>query len=291
MIPQHSTQTFPFTNGDFEAISNLAFDEFGLHLRENKKSLVYSRLVGRIRQLNLLDFSQYCTLLKSSGGENERLNMLSSLTTNVTRFFREEHHFELLKEAVFPRAMERARTGEVVRLWSAGCSTGQEPYSIAMALMQYAPDAKNYDIKILASDVDVNVLNFASAGEYSEEDTTSVPSDLLAKYFDRIECGDHRVNPALKDIISFRKLNLMKPWPMKHQFDLIFCRNVAIYFDEQTRERLWHRFCTALRPKSFLCIGHSERVAGAASESLTSLGHTSYQRANFEIPNRSEPKS
>jgi len=254
---------FLFTNEDFGAIARMLYDDAGIALTESKASLVYSRLAKRLRALGLESFRDYCHLVAGSEGLGERQNMLAALTTNVTRFFREPHHFEHLKTKILPELVSRAKARGRVRLWSAGCSTGQEPYSIALTVLDLLPDAANYDLRILATDIDPNVVATGRAAVYSDEAVQPVPAALRDRWMVRVKdggrdawgCGDE-----MRRLVAFRELNLMGNWPMKGTFDVIFCRNVVIYFDEPTQARIWSRFAPLLNPGGRLYVGHSERV-------------------------------
>ena len=252
-----------------------------IHLTESKATLVYSRLVKRLRALNLESFQDYCELLRADRGGEERQEMLSALTTNVTKFFRERHHFEQLQSQVLPSLMARARQGEKVRIWSAGCSTGEEPYSIAMTILATEPGAASLDVKVLATDIDPRVIGFGKNGVYPDAAMTDVPTDLRKRYFDSSDSqGVRKCRAAetLRALVAFRLLNLNEDWPMRGQFQVIFCRNVVIYFDEKTQNVLWTKFANRLATGGRLYVGHSERVNGPASACFNGAGVTAYLR-------------
>ncbi|MBI1622307.1 protein-glutamate O-methyltransferase [Aquamicrobium zhengzhouense] len=254
---------FLFTNDDFLSIARMLYDDAGIALSESKASLVYSRLAKRLRALGLESFRDYCSYVAGSEGAGERMNMLAALTTNVTRFFREPHHFDHLRTKVLPSLVQKARAGGRVRFWSAGCSTGQEPFSIALTVLQLMPEAADYDVRILATDIDPNVVATGRAGVYSDEAVQPVPASLRDRWMVRVK--DHGrdawgVCEEMRRLVAFRELNLMAQWPMKGKFDAIFCRNVVIYFDEPTQARIWARFAPLLQPGGRLYVGHSERV-------------------------------
>jgi chemotaxis protein methyltransferase CheR len=193
--------------------------------------------------------------------------MLASLTTNVTRYFREPHHFEHLKSRVLPELVTRARAGGRVRLWSAGCSTGQEAYTIALTLLEAMPEAADRDVRILATDIDPNVVATGRAAAYSDDAVQPVPPALRSRWMVRVKDGGRDAwgcGEEMRRLVSFRELNLMGTWPMKGRFDVIFCRNVVIYFDEPTQARIWSRFAPLLTPGGRLYVGHSERVTDLA---------------------------
>lgn len=268
---------YAFTDEDFEMISNLAHSEFGLFLPAPKKTLVYSRLARRVRDLKLDDFKAYCDLLEDERNLNERRILLSSLTTNVTSFFREAHHFDFLAKSVFPDLIAAARAKLPVRIWSAGCSTGQEPYSIAFALLDAFPDVASFDLKILGTDIDANVLKTAELGLYSEEDAETIPSKSKDRYLNRID-GGYQVKDSVKALVNFAEQNLVADWSLRSKYHLIMCRNVSIYFDRSAQATLWKRFSDQIRPGGHLLIGHSERLSGDASNTFRNVGVTAYER-------------
>lgn len=266
---------------DFQAISNIAYREAGLVFPPEKISLVQSRINRRLRQLKINSFSEYASFVKSDQGLDERKIMISSLTTNVSNFFRESHHFDILTEQVLPDLLSRARAGEKIRLWSAGCSTGQEPYSLAMTLLEYAPDAPKLDIKILATDIDPNVIATANQGYYEARVLNEIEVAFQEKYIETVKNG-HKTGFFMKEIVrnmvSFRELNLLSKWPISGKFDVIFCRNVVIYFDEKTQLMLWPRFESVTAPAGWLFVGHSERLSDRLETKFVIAGPTAYQR-------------
>jgi chemotaxis protein methyltransferase CheR len=203
--------------------------------------------------------------------------MIAALTTNVTRFFREPHHFEHLKTAVLPPLLQRAKQGGRVRIWSAACSSGQEPYSIGMTILSLMPDAGRYDVKILASDIDPNMIREGQEGVYPDSAMDSVPPALKSRWFVNHAPGSVRAGEELRGLVTFRKLNLIGSWPMQGLFHAIFCRNVVIYFSAETQAKVWGRFAPLLEPEGVLYIGHSERITGVAEQMLRSEGVTTYR--------------
>ena len=273
---------FVFTAEDFRRIATILYADAGISLADSKAALVYSRLARRLRALGLESFRDYCALIGQRDGLDERQRMLAALTTNVTRFFREPHHFEHLAAKVLPRLAARARAGGRVRMWSAGCSTGPEAYSIAMTLLEALPEAADLDVRILATDIDPDVLAAAENGLYSDRALAPAPAEQRRRWFrPEREAGalNWRAVQALQSLIVFRELNLVaQPWPMKGRFDVIFCRNVMIYFDEATQAQLIAALVDRLEPGGQLYIGHSERV-GADQRGMVSDGLTSYRRS------------
>ena len=267
---------FLFTEDDFKKIAQILHSHAGIALAEGKAALVYSRLAKRLRSLGLRSFREYCALVEDKQGVDERQAMMAALTTNVTRYFREPHHFDHLRDVVMPKLVDRARRGGRIRLWSAACSNGQEPYSMAITVLQALPEAANLDVKILATDIDPNMVAEGRAGIYREDAITPVPLDLRRKWFKKAAGGAWEVADELRTLVSFRELNLIGDWPMKGKFDVIFCRNVVIYFDEPTQERIWSRFAPLLEPGGTLYIGHSERVSGPGASLFETTGLTTY---------------
>ena len=266
---------FVFTADDFRHIAHILHAHAGIALNEGKAALVYSRLAKRLRALGLRSFRDYCALIEGVDGVDERQAMTAALTTNVTRFFREPHHFDHLREVVMPKLAETARRGGRVRLWSAACSNGQEPYSMAITVLTALPEAASLDVKILATDIDPNMIAEGKTGVYREDAVAPVPLDLRRKWFKKSGAG-WEVADELRELVAFRELNLIGDWPMKGKFDVIFCRNVVIYFDDATQEMVWGRFTPMMNPGATLYIGHSERVSGPAASQFETTGLTTY---------------
>jgi chemotaxis protein methyltransferase CheR len=261
----------------FRAIAAILRARAGITLPDTKRHLVFSRLARRLRALDLPDFATYVALVGGPEGEAETAQMISALTTNVTAFFREPHHFETLRNRVLPPLVERARTGGRVRLWSAGCSSGEEALSIAMVLLDLCPEAAGLDIRILASDIDTAILARAKAGRFDSESTAALDPVLRGRWFER-DGSEDLVGRELAAPIRFRYLNLAAEWPVKGPFDAIFCRNVTIYFDREVQDRVWEGFARHLAPAGTLFIGHSERITGPAATHLAASGITTYTR-------------
>lgn len=275
------TPEFAYTDGDFRQIKGMIYDDAGIFLPDTKRNLVYSRLARRLRALNLASFSDYILFVQSRAGREERGHLINALTTNLTHFFREPHHFEMIRKVCVPEARRRVAVGGRYRVWSAGCSTGEEPYSLAIAMLDQAPELAEEDVRILATDIDSNVITLATKGAYEKDVVSPVEPRLLQRFFetgwgpnaDRYVVGDE-----LRAMVTFRTLNLMQPWPMAQKFDIIMCRNVVIYFDEPTKAVLWQRFADLLNPGGYLFIGHSERVHGKARDVFEPAGLTAYRR-------------
>jgi len=269
---------FAFTEADFRKISAMVHGDAGISLPDAKATLVYSRLAKRLRALGLTSFKDYCALVGDAKGVDERQKMLAALTTNVTRFFREPHHFDHLKEKLLPPLLDAARRGGKVRIWSAACSSGQEPFSIAMTILSLMPEAADKDVKILATDIDPNMVAEGRGGTYAPHLLEGIPDAYRKRWTS--PAGDGRVRMAddLREMITFNELNLIGDWPMKGKFDAIFCRNVAIYFEDDTQARLWSRFAPLNAINGVLYIGHSERIQGPAVSAYKPDGVTTYRR-------------
>ncbi|WP_210259094.1 protein-glutamate O-methyltransferase CheR [Agrobacterium sp. a22-2] len=271
---------YPLTRRDLNEIAAMIYSDAGIALNDSKASLVYSRLSKHIRALGLRGFREYCALVSSTEGAPARREMLSHLTTNFTRFFRENHHFEHLKTDVLPELINRAKAGGRVRIWSAACSDGQEPYSIALTVLSMMPNAADYDFRILATDIDPKILALARAGIYDEAALETVSPAMRKQWFKEVDVQGRRkyqVDDRVKRLITYNELNLMAQWPFKGPFDIIFCRNVVIYFDEPTQMKIWSRFAGLLPEGGHLYIGHSERVSGDAKNLFDNIGITTYR--------------
>jgi chemotaxis protein methyltransferase CheR len=272
---------YVLTSEDMRQIAAMLHADAGIYLTEAKATLVYSRLSKRLRVLGLDSFRDYCALVAAPEGHAERQNMLAALTTNVTNFFREPHHFEHLARHVLPPLLEAARRGERVRIWSAACSNGAEPYTIALTILNLMPDAAAHDIKVLATDIDPNMVAAGNRGVYSDAALRPVPAELRRRWFVPARTGDGKdwgVSDDMRQIVAFRELNLIAPsWPMKGRFQAVFCRNVVIYFEETTQSNVWSRFVPVLTPGGHLYIGHSERISGPAATQFQTAGITTYR--------------
>lgn len=249
------------TNEQFEEISSMVHQLAGINLHDGKKELVKARLAKRIRQLQLRNLNEYIAYVRGDTSGRELVAMLDALSTNLTYFFREPKHFDFLRDEILPKLIERRK----IRIWSAGCSSGEEPYSIAMLLMESVPSPASVDIRILATDLSTRVLAVACRGEYGQDAFRDTPPLLVHKYFQPLQTQPQRiykVSPNLRKMIHFARLNLMESWPMKGPFDVIFCRNVMIYFDKPTQNQLVNRFYTLLTDGGALLLGHSESLTG-----------------------------
>ncbi len=277
-----NSREFDFSDADFRSLAQLAYEHSGIALADSKRNLVYSRLSRRLRTLGMKTFKQYREYLASDGHHGEFENFINSISTNLTKFFRESHHFDHFRTnvaGVFARAA-RGRSGLRFRVWSAGCSTGEEPYTIAAVLRKEVPDIHRHDARILATDIDTEVVAKAARGEYPRESFDQIPRAYQAM-FRETTSEDHKpiivVEREVRSLIAFRYLNLMENWPFKGPFDAIFCRNVMIYFDNPTKANLVERFKQHIKPDGWLYIGHSESLTGA-HPGLKLVGRTIYRR-------------
>ena len=267
---------FELSDAEFGRIQRLLKERSGIDVGAGKRMLVYGRLARRLRALKLNGFAEYLELIEDPGSPESR-SFLNALTTNVTELFREEHHFDLLREQVVPEMVKEG--AERLRIWSAGCSLGDEPYSIGLTLA-LIPEIGDWDVKILATDIDSDVLAQASTGVYQAERIEKLRPAQRAFFARGVgkNAGLARVSPRVRNLITFKQLNLLDPWPMQGPFDVIFCRNVIIYFDGPTRDRLVQRFADLLRPGGYLCLGHSESPAAGRVQSLRSAGRTAFSK-------------
>ncbi|WP_431858366.1 CheR family methyltransferase [Azospirillum sp.] len=274
---------FAFERRHFDVIARMIHQLAGISLAPHKVEMVYSRLARRLRELRLPDFDAYCALLESDEGTREVNFLVNALTTNLTSFFRESHHFDHLRDTVLPeiRARQADQSRPRLRIWSAGCSSGPEPYTIAMVLASAMTDLRRWDARILATDIDTNMVETARRGVYAADSAQSIPASLRERFTRRIrgEDGEPRIvmEDEVKRLITFKPLNLLESWPMKGPFDAIFCRNVLIYFDRVGRTQVIESFARMLAPQGFLYLGHSESLYGVSSNFRQS-GPTIYRR-------------
>jgi len=264
----------PLSDRDFADIKARVYAIAGISLSDAKRTLVISRLSKIVRALGLKTFEAYIDYLEHSGSPQDAQDFVNALTTNLTRFYREEHHFSHLREYV-GRLIEQRPRAMRLRIWSAGCSTGQEPYTIALDLLAAWPELKRWDFKVLATDIDTAVIARAAHGIYPQTELAGL-NDERAALFERLGDGTVRIPETVRECVAFKPLNLMSTWPMRGPFDAIFCRNVAIYFDKPTQGELFRRLASLLAPEAFLYIGHSENL-GSSSAGFRLVGKTIYQ--------------
>lgn len=269
---------FEFTLQDFAKLQKLVIEHTGIVLSDAKHNMVYGRLARRLRATGITNFSEYLGFLMDD--EDELVNFINAVTTNLTSFFREKHHFEYLKTTVFPALEKQNAATRRIRIWSAGCSTGEEPYSLAITIREYFSAKSGWDIKILASDLDTNVIAHGERGVYDMERVQDLPRQQLTRWFVRgkgSNAGKVKVKPELQDLIEFRQVNLLQSWPFRGPFDFMFCRNVVIYFDMPTKVKLFARYADILKSEGFLFIGHSESLF-KVTDRFQLIGNTIYQK-------------
>lgn len=247
------------TDSHFEQISEMIYKMCGINLHDGKAGLVKGRLMKRLRALDIASFDEYLRFVEADSSRAEFTAMVDALTTNKTSFFRESQHFDFLRDEVLPQLRTK---GGPIRIWCAGCSSGEEPYTLAIVLREAIPELDRLDVRILATDISTRVLKVARDGVYTPDHVSGVPPDLRQRYFDPMPSPsrDFRVKPALRSLVHFARLNLMDSWPMKGHFDAIFCRNVMIYFDKPTQQVLVKRYWDHLVPGGHLFVGHSESL-------------------------------
>lgn len=274
-VKSDDSREFSFSMQEFRFLADMANRITGIVLADHKKDMVYSRLVRRLRALKLNSFAEYCEFVQSPDGQDEIGNLVNAITTNLTSFFREKHHFEhLAQDVLAPLASSPEKR---LRIWSAGCSAGMEPYSIAMTVKNSLKSLSGWDARILATDIDTNMLARGQEGIYPSEQWENIPPEYRGDV-QKVPSRDAiSMKGELKSLIAFKPLNLLSSWPMKGPFDAIFCRNVVIYFDKPTQARLFSRMADLLKPDGWLYIGHSENLF-KVSDRFELLGRTIYRR-------------
>ncbi len=261
---------FEMSESDYTNFSTLIYKKAGINLHEGKKSLLKARLTKYLRKTRFGSLEEYYQYLMNDDTGEEMVRLLDVISTNLTYFFREPKHYDFLRSKALPQVLEFSDSlnKRAIRVWSAGCSSGEEAYSLGIVLNQFLCSHEGLQIQILATDISTRVLKKATDGIYEKEKLEKIPYDLRSRYFQRginKRSGYYRVKPQLRKMISFRRLNLMEPFPPGRTFQIIFCRNVMIYFDKHTQERIVQKFYGALEKGGFFFIGHSE--------SLTNIKH------------------
>jgi len=266
----------PLGPREFRRICELVRERAGIELGESKLHLCQTRLIRRLRALGLKSYTAYVALLDDAHAA-EHTELVNAITTNVTSFFREQHHFDLLGKTLLPEIAARSKR---IRIWSAGCSSGEEPWSVAITIRQALGACTGLDVKVLATDIDTQVIAHARAGVYKSEHVEPVPNAALQRYFSRgtgANDGMWRVTDELRSLVTFKQLNLFDPWPMQGPFDLILCRNVIIYFDTENKAKLLRRYHDMLAPNAHLFLGHSESITTGV-QGFALVGRTAYRR-------------
>jgi chemotaxis protein methyltransferase CheR len=270
---------FAFDESDFAALRLLVKEMTGINLADSKRDLVYGRVSRRLRALRLPSFAAYRRLLEAEDSP-ELVEFCNAMTTNLTAFFRESHHFDFLREhLLLPRAAD-PRASRRLRIWSAACSSGEEAYSLAITVCEAIPDRRRWDIKILATDIDTDMVARSRRGLYTHERVKNLAPERLQHWFtERVDAGEavYEMSAELKSLVTFKQLNLMNDLPMAGPFDAILCRNVIIYFDKETQKDLFGRIAKLQRPHDLLFLGHSESLF-KVSDDYTLLGKTIYRR-------------
>ena len=270
-------QSAELSSAQFKKISQLVYSIAGIDMTPGKKALVKSRLMKRLRRLEMHNFDEYLNYLKSSQGSSERGLMVDALTTNKTSFFRENAHFTYMAENILPNLTKKR-----IRMWCAACSSGEEPYTMSIVLNEKMTNISSRDVRILATDISYDMLSKARRAVYPTSRVKGLPSSVIKKYFDlTIDNGRHvyKVRKSVRRLVHLAWLNLMKPWRMKGPLDIIFCRNVMIYFDTKTKQRLIDRFWDILTPGGYLFVGHSEGLSGI-SHRFESVRPAAYRKGN-----------
>lgn len=271
---------FEFGDEDFQALRKLVRDVTGISLSEQKRELVYGRLARRLRALNLRSFREYRELLARDEA-GELVQFCNAITTNLTSFFREPHHFDHLRDALLIPMQNRPPSQRRLRIWSAGCSTGEEPYSIAITILESVPDIERWDIRILATDLDSDVVEKARRGVYAAERLQTMSEERRERFFTPYSDAKEpsfRVKPELERLVTVKQLNLMHQFPMRGPLDVIFCRNVLIYFDKETQRDVVARMSRLQRPGDLLFLGHSETLFKVSTD-YALIGRTIYRRS------------
>ena len=272
---------FEFTDADFNSLRQLAREVAGIALADCKRELIYSRLSRRLRHHGLTTFADYRQMLASHEGQGELRELTNAVTTNLTAFFRERHHFDYLRDSLLkPRAAD-PQASRRIRIWCAAVSTGEEAWSAAITVAEAIPDWQRWDIRILGTDLDTNVLRTAETGAYAPERLRQFAPGQAERHFIRQGNGAevrYQVRPELARMVTFRQLNLTQPLPMRGPLDAIFCRNVIIYFDKDTQRDLFRRMAPLQRPGDLLFLGHSEGLFKVSAD-WTLIGKTVYRRS------------
>jgi chemotaxis protein methyltransferase CheR len=261
-----SSEGWELSDPDFEKISRLVYDQCGIHLHEGKKELVKARLGKRMRSGSFTSFRDYLQYVVKDPTGQELVHLLDSISTNFTHFFREQKHFDYLRTEFLPELMARKRgRSNKIRFWSAGCSSGEEPYSLAITLLESVDSLSLWEVEILATDISTKVLQTATSGAYATDRVRSIPAEIVRKYFLKGQNswrGYVKVKDQVRRLVRFQRLNFMETFPFREAFDGIFCRNVMIYFDKKTQGALVNRFHGCLEKGGVFFIGHSESLTG-----------------------------
>ncbi|MDH5766120.1 MAG: protein-glutamate O-methyltransferase CheR [Gammaproteobacteria bacterium] len=280
VVKVNNSREYVFTEKDFNSLRKIANNHTGIIVTDDKYDMYYARLVKRIRALKLGSFADYVKYLKNNMSM-EFTPFIDSITTNLTSFFREPHHFEMMRDSIIPDLCGRSDVGQGIKVWSAGCSTGEEPYTLAITLLDELGGIRNAPKpKILASDIDTTVLAKASRGVYELSRVEGLETGIKRRWFFKgkgSNAGNVRVSPELQKVIEFKQVNLMQEWPITGRFHIIFCRNVVIYFDKPTKTKLLNRYADQLVDGGYMILGHSESLQGLTDRFQT-IGKTVYKK-------------
>ncbi|SEG05714.1 MCP methyltransferase, CheR-type [Bosea lathyri] len=280
MPVQPAVTDVTLTRDDMGFIAKLVYEQAGIVIREHKEAMTRGRLARRVKALGLGSVAEYCAFLKTPAAQDELPELINAVTTNHTAFFRERHHFDHLRKDVLPKLVqERSNRRGRIRIWSSACSSGEEPYTIAASCRDVLGSRSDLDFRILATDIDTDILVRAEAGIYPAELFERLPPDVkpMLKFDGAPGRTEVRISDDLRRLIAFKRLNLIETWPMRGPFDVIFCRNVFIYFDTQTKASILDRFVALLAPGGFLYLGHSESLPQPHPQ-LRLIGRTIYER-------------
>jgi len=279
-MSQTRERAFRLTDKEFNFLCQFVYDVAGIVLNDSKREMVYRRLTRIIRDRKLTSFSQYCQMLKDNTAQ-EKDYFINAITTNLTSFFREHHHFEHLIKEELPHLISKNKLSKKIRIWSSASSTGEEPYSIAISVLESCKNIlSTWDVKVLATDIDSDVLAKGKAGVYDEKRIEDIPEQYKKAYFSKgVGANENKVkvDSRLQKLLTFKQLNLLHEWPMKGPFDIIFCRNVIIYFDKKTQTDLFERYYEMLAPGGLLVLGHSENL-GSYQQYFENVGRTMFRK-------------
>lgn len=266
----------PLGTAEQHRIAEILREKAGMRLLSSQAAMLQSRLSRRLRETGIKNFESYVAFVQTDEGSDELRAMISTMTTNFTQFYRERHHFTFFRNTILPPLIEAARQGQSIRMWSAGSSSGQEAYSMAMEIADVAPDFSQCDIRVLATDINSKMVSIGQEGVYSSDTVTPIP-EILRKKFLIPEVSGFRISAEIRNMVSFREHNLCDEWPMRKLFNVIFCRNVAIYFEARAQIQLWKRLQERLAPGGWLFVGHSERIPSFEGFRLEPVALTTYQ--------------
>ena len=280
-LPSSHKREFTFTKKEFDFLRKISNQRTGIVVSDDKFDMFYSRLSRRVRKLGMSSFSEYCDLIRQEPTDGEEMvELINAITTNLTAFFRENHHFEYFSKTLIPELININSENREINIWSAGCSTGEEPYSLSISLLESINGKPGWKANILATDIDSNVLAKAATGVYSMDRVDGISSVRLRRWFQKgigAYEGKVRLKEEVRKLVTFGQLNLMTNWNLDADKDVIFCRNVIIYFDKESKARLIDRYADCLKPGGFLFVGHSESLFKLTTR-FELIGQTIYRK-------------